>query len=82
MDKRYQVIANIPVRKGLEEKYGAHVNVATVTDYRVIHLFSCACYRERCGPITSPCGSLPDPRTAHWSDGKAPQNPRTEERRP
>ena len=29
MDKRNWVIANIPVRKGLEERYGAHVNVAS-----------------------------------------------------
>ena len=29
MDKLNWVIANIPVRKGLEERYGAHVNVAS-----------------------------------------------------
>ena len=30
MVQRNQVIDNIPVRKGLEERYCAHVNVASV----------------------------------------------------
>ena len=30
MDERHWVIANIPVRKGLEERYCVHVNVASV----------------------------------------------------
>ena len=30
MDKRNWVIANIPVRKGLEERYCVHVNIASV----------------------------------------------------
>ena len=29
MDEYNRVIANIPVRKGLEERYGVHINVAT-----------------------------------------------------
>ena len=31
MDKHNQVIDNIPVRKGLEEMYCVHINVASVT---------------------------------------------------
>ena len=29
MDKRNWVIANIPVRKGLEERYSVHINVSS-----------------------------------------------------
>ena len=49
MDKRNWVIANIPVRKGLEERYGAHVNVATVGGLAD---------DERKLPQTAECGRL------------------------
>ena len=32
MDERNQVIANIPVRKGLEERYCVHINVANASN--------------------------------------------------
>ena len=55
MDERNHVIANIPVREGLEERYGAHVNVATDlctlthidTDCLVDHTQHICCTRTR-----------------------------------